>query len=90
MRGKDIKKIPNCLSKYRRQKGFTQKEVARILGFKQSSIISKWENGVSLPSTTYLLKLSVLYGRPTEALFTDLYKRIKEDIFAALDKKSYG
>ena len=86
---KDLKKIPNCLSKYRRQKGFTQKEVARILGFKKSSTISKWERGASLPSTTSLLKLSALYGRPTEALFTDLYKRIKEEIFSkTLNEKS--
>jgi len=86
---KDLKKIPNCLSKYRRQKGLSQKEVARILGLKRSSTISKWEKGICLPSTTSLLKLSALYGRPTEALFTDLYKRIKEEIFSkTLNEKS--
>jgi len=84
---KDLKKIPNCLSKYRRQKGFTQKEVARILGFKKSSIISKWENGVSLPSTTSLFKLACLYGRQVEALFFDLYKKIKEEVIFSLKEK---
>jgi len=79
---KDLKKIPNCLSKYRRQKGFTQKEVARILGFKSSTIISKWERGFSLPSAVSLLKLACLYGRQVEALFVDLYKKIKEEVLS--------
>jgi len=84
---KDLKKIPNCLSKYRRQKGLSQKEVARILGFKKSSIISKWEKGICLPSTTSLLKLACLYGRQVEALFVDLYKKIKEEVVFSLKEK---
>ena len=87
MREKRLKRIPNCLPKYRRQKGLTQKEVAKILGFKTGSIISKWERGFSFPSTPSLLKLSALYGRQAEALFVDLYQKIKEEILSeALNK----
>jgi len=87
MREKSLKKIPNCLPKYRRQKGLTQKEVAKILGFKTGSIISKWERGFSFPSTPSLLKLSALYGRQVEALFIDLFQKIKEEVLSeALNK----
>ena len=87
MKKKELKKIPNCLPKYRRQKGLTQKEVAKILGFKTGSIISKWERGFSFPSTPSLLKLSALYGRQAEALFVDLYQKIKEEVLSeALNK----
>lgn len=87
MEEKELKKIPNCLPKYRRQKGLTQKEVARILGFRNSAIISKWERGFSFPSTPSLLKLSALYGRQAEALFIDLYQKIKEGVISeALNK----
>jgi len=91
MEEKELKKIPNCLPKYRRQKGLTQKEVARILGFRNSAIVSKWERGFSFPSTPSLLKLAALYGRPTEALFIDLYKEIKEEITSdVLNKGQHG
>jgi len=82
MRENKLKKIPNCLPKYRRQKGLTQKEVARILGLKTGSIISKWERGFSFPSTPSLLKLSALYGRQVEALFIDLFQKVKEEVFS--------
>ena len=90
MKEKSLKKIPNCLPKYRRQKGLTQKEVAKILGLKTSSIISKWERGFSFPSVPSLLKLSALYGRQAEALFLDLYQKIKEEVLtSALNKNQH-
>ena len=87
MKEKKLKKIPNCLPKYRRQKGLTQKEVAEILGFKTGSIISKWERGFSFPSATSLLKLSALYGRQVEALFIDLYQKIKDKMPSEVSNK---
>jgi len=87
---KKLKKIPNCLPKYRRQKGLTQKDVARVLGFRTGSIVSKWERGFSFPSTPSLLKLSALYGRQAEAMFIDLFQRIKEEVMSdALNKNQH-
>ena len=85
---KELKQIPNCLSKYRRQKGLTQKEAARVLRFRTSGTISKWERGASFPSTPFLLRLSALYGRPVEALFIDLYQRIKVEVKSAAFNKA--
>lgn len=73
-------KIPNCLKKYRRIRGLKQKEVAKILGIKSASIISRWEKGVCLPNTLNLFRLSVLYRTMSDALFIDLTRDLRDDL----------
>ncbi|MFH1561857.1 MAG: helix-turn-helix transcriptional regulator [Nitrospirota bacterium] len=72
--------IPNCLRKYRKARGLRQSDVARILKLKSTSLISRWENGVCLPSTLNIFKLSILYRTLMVALFVDLYRALKEEI----------
>ncbi len=79
---KDIKykKISNCLRKYRKLKGLKQKDVARILKLKSTSMISRWEKGVCLPNSLNIFKLSLLYRTLIDVLFIDLMRLLKEDI----------
>ena len=74
------KSIPNCLRKYRKAKGLQQKEVARILGFKSASIVSRWENGTCLPSVTNAFKLAVVYRVMVDALFIDMRGAISREM----------
>jgi len=75
------KGIPNYLRKYRRARGLKQKEVARILGFKSASMISRWEKGVCLPCTLNLFKLASLYRTMADALFIDMLRALRNDIY---------
>ena len=78
---KNIKsKIPNYLKKYRRIRGLKQKDVAKILGIKSASIISRWEKGVCLPNTLNLFRLSILYRTISDALFIDTIRDLRDDI----------
>ena len=72
-------KIPNYLKKYRRIRGLKQKDVAKILGIKSASIISRWEKGVCLPNTLNLFRLSILYRTMSDALFIDLMRDLRDD-----------
>ncbi|MFZ1979406.1 MAG: helix-turn-helix transcriptional regulator [Bacteroidota bacterium] len=74
------KAIPNCLRKYRRIRGFKQKQVAKILGFKTSSRISRWEKGACFPSIVSLLKLAYLYRTMPDTLFLDLAHTLRNVI----------
>jgi transcriptional regulator with XRE-family HTH domain len=74
------KAIPNCLRKYRRIRGLKQKQVAKILGFKTASRISRWEKGYCFPSVVNLLKLSILYRTMPDTLFLDLTRELREEI----------
>ncbi len=79
---KDIKykKISNCLRKYRKLKGLKQKDVAKILNLKNTSMISRWENGTCLPNSLNIFKLSLLYRTLIDTLFIDQMRLLKEEI----------
>jgi len=85
---KDIKhkRIPNSLRKYRKAKGLTQKDVVRVLGLKSTSMISRWENGLCLPSPMYIFSLALLYHVMADALFIRLKRRLEKDIHKAEQK----
>ena len=72
--------MPNCLRKYRKAAGFKQKEVARILGLRSASVISRWENSICLPKLSSAFKLAVLYRTMVDALFIDLRALLKDEI----------
>lgn len=75
-----FKNIPNCLRKCRKVKGFSQNEVALILGLKSTSMISRWEKGVCLPELINALKLASLYGTWVDVMFIDLKDSLKTNL----------
>lgn len=52
----DLVKIGKFIAEMRKKQGFTQKELADILGVSDKTV-SKWETGRSMPDNTILLKL---------------------------------
>lgn len=80
MKNAKYKRIPNCLKKYRRASGLKQKEVAKILGLKSTSMISRWEKGICLPSSLNIFRLVVLYRTMVDGLFIDLRSSLKQEI----------
>jgi transcriptional regulator with XRE-family HTH domain len=73
-------KLNNCLKKYRKINGLKQGYVARVLGFKSTSMISRWENGKCMPDPVNIFKLSILYKTMPEALFIDLVRALRKQI----------
>ncbi len=59
----------NNFKKLRIQNGYTQKQVAALLGVAQSNI-SDWENNVSRPEYENLIALAKLYGETLESLLS--------------------
>jgi transcriptional regulator with XRE-family HTH domain len=74
------RQIPNKLRKYRKLAGYSQVEVARKLGFKSTSRISRWENGLAYPNLENLLKLSVIYCTLSEQFYYELYCDIRDEL----------
>lgn len=54
----------------RKEKGLSQVEVAEELHVSRQSV-SKWETGISVPSTDNLICLSQLFGVPMDHFFND-------------------
>lgn len=55
------------LSLLRKQRGMTQMELAEALDISRQAV-SRWEQGVSEPSTANLIRLGQLFGVPVDAL----------------------
>ena len=81
MKNVNYKSIPNCLRKYRKARGLNQRKVAKIMGLKSSSIISRWEKGICLPSSLNIFKLAVVYRTMVDALFIDQIRELKDSLY---------
>lgn len=72
--------ILNQLRKYRKARGLKQRDAARILGFADASSLSRWEQGVCLPSVINMFRLAALYRTLVDALYIDTLRTIREEI----------
>jgi transcriptional regulator with XRE-family HTH domain len=70
------KNIPNRLKQCRRHRGLSQKELADLMGFKDTTWISRWENGGVLPNLVSAARLSVLLDMSMNNLFDGLIERV--------------
>ncbi len=73
------RRIVNRLRKYRRARGLKQHEAARILGLDASSL-SRWEQGICLPSVMNMFRLAALYRTLVDTLYIDSLRTIREEI----------
>lgn len=71
--------ISNCIRKYRKRMGLTQRELGERLHV-DPDWISHWESGDSLPNLISVIKLSVFLGVPVSELFSSLTNRIREEV----------
>jgi len=77
------------LKRFRTERGISQKELARYLNI-SPSLISKWENGVTVPSGDYITRMSSYFNVDCQTVY-DLFgnKRIDkvEDSIDCLESK---
>lgn len=57
--------------------GFSQKQVARLLGHRDASMVSHYEHGRSCPPLQVALSLEIILRVPVAFLFPGLYDEIK-------------
>ena len=57
--------------------GYTLKQVAFLLGQKDTSLLIKWELGVSAPSHDHLLSLAIIYGTAVDSLYIDHRNKLR-------------
>ena len=65
----DKEKLGAFISQLRKEKGYTQKELAERL-FISNKAVSKWETGASMPDTSLLIPLADLLGVTVTELLT--------------------
>jgi transcriptional regulator with XRE-family HTH domain len=78
----------NTLTIYRRRMGFSQRRVARLIGSRDASMLSRYEHGQSLPSLGIAFRLSIVLRVPVEFLFPRLYDDLRHRIRAEEERVS--
>jgi len=75
-----LKQKTNNLVLYRRRMGFSQKQVARLLGHRDTSMVSHYEHNRALPPLAVALGLEIIYRVPVAFLFPSMYDELKRQI----------
>jgi transcriptional regulator with XRE-family HTH domain len=57
--------------------GFTQKRVARLLGHRDTSMLSHYEHGRAIPPLGIALSLEIIYRVPVAFLFPGMYDKLR-------------
>ena len=70
--------LSDKLQQYRKLNKYSQEKLAELLGVSRQAV-TKWENGVSAPSTENLIKLSAIYKIPLDDLINDRPEVTKVD-----------
>ena len=58
----------------------SQKHVARMIGQRDTTLLSRYESGRMMPSLETAFRLSILYQTPLTRLFPELHSRIVTEI----------
>jgi transcriptional regulator with XRE-family HTH domain len=82
------RQIPNSLRRQRLIHGYSQVEVAQILGLKSSNQVSLWEKGECTPSLEHCIRLSILYQVLIEELYFDYLKLKRKEYQKMIDRKT--
>lgn len=64
---------------HRKLMRYSQKQVASLLDLHPAQL-SQWENGVKLPNTINLIKLSIIYRTLPTELYFEYFQELKEHI----------
>jgi ribosome-binding protein aMBF1 (putative translation factor) len=67
----------NHIFKMRRNRGLAQKHLARLLGHRQTYMVSKYEHGTRLPPLETAMLLEIALGVRLAELYVDLYQDLR-------------
>jgi len=62
--------------------GFSQKRVARLIGHRDGTLLSKYELGHGVPTLATALSIGIVLRVPVEFLFPALYESLRNEIRA--------
>ena len=68
----------NHLYTLRRIRGFRQKQLARLLGYRATAMISRFETGASYPPLKVALLMEIVLGTKLSEIYLDDYRELEQ------------
>ena len=76
----------NYLLRLRRNRRYSQKQFATLLGLRSDKAISKYENGARLPQLKTAMLMEIVLGAKLSEIYVDLYGELGEQAVAREDR----
>src|SRR5712691_810577 len=67
----------NHIYALRRNRGYLQKHIARLVGHRFTQMVSQYESGTSLPPLETALLLEIILGARLSKIYVDLYQELQ-------------
>ncbi|MES2221681.1 MAG: helix-turn-helix transcriptional regulator [Acidobacteriota bacterium] len=83
-------KYPNELLRYRERIGFTQTELASLIGCRRAETVRRIENGVTIPSAMTVLRLAAALRAPVEFLYKETFLSLRDEVRAQEERMPNG
>jgi len=83
-------KYPNSLLQYRERLGFTQEQLAHLVGCRRAQTIRRIESGGTLPGVVTVLRLSAALRAPVEFLYQETFKTLREEVRTTEERMPKG
>jgi transcriptional regulator with XRE-family HTH domain len=76
--------VTNRLWRYRKERQFSQRHIARLLGHRTGATVSRWELREKTPTLDNALLLARILDTPVESLFAER----AADLYTLLDERA--
>src|SRR5438552_2204497 len=77
----------NRLWRYRTERQFSQRHIARLLGHPTGTQVSRWETGQKIPTLDNALRLACVLETPVESLFADRVAELRARLSTRTGKR---
>jgi transcriptional regulator with XRE-family HTH domain len=82
--------LENYLRTYRKRSGFSQDEVAFLLGSASGQRVSRYEHRARRPTLETALAYEAIFQVPVSELFAGLYRKVEKEIIARAEELAEG
>jgi transcriptional regulator with XRE-family HTH domain len=76
----------NHLYTLRRIRGLRQKQLAHLLGYRSTAMISRLENGRSLPPLPVVFLMEIVLGTRVDEIYVDLFRQMEQVLMRRIDR----
>src|SRR5947207_632290 len=73
------RKLNNYLRTYRKRAGFSQRDLAFLLGCKNATKVTRYERFVRQPTLRTALACEAIFGAPVRELFAGIYSDVERE-----------
>jgi transcriptional regulator with XRE-family HTH domain len=83
-------KYPNRVPEYRERLGFTQDQLAHMVGWKNNRRIRRIENGEVMPGSLTVFRLSAALRVPVDYLYAETINQLRVEVHAIEERMPKG